>query len=127
MATDTPTASIAPDPHGSDRELAGSAGAPSVDPHVGWEAERRPLLDHCNGPATSEMDLSDVPEFHRLTELEDLIVGTPPRTVDGLLSMLRVAADIGQLHDPGVFEANHAAHRAIRTAIVALNRMVAEG
>src|SRR5688500_6626614 len=60
------------------------------DPHPAWFVEWEALVDWCNDDAPSDRDLQDCPEWHRSLELEDLIGGTPARTLAGASAQLRL-------------------------------------
>lgn len=66
------------------------AGEP--DPHAAWHREWKACLDYCNGPDKPEVDtLDELPEWHRLMELEELIGATPARTMAGVRVQLATA------------------------------------
>ena len=65
--------------------------AGEADPHPAWFAEWRAAVDFMNGPVSEEVgELSDLPIWHRAIELEELIGGTPARTLAGTLCQLRM-------------------------------------
>jgi hypothetical protein len=71
--------------------LPTTALAAEPDPHLAWFAEWRDAIDFMNGPVCHEVEeLSDLPIWHRAVELEELIGGTPARTLAGTLCQLRM-------------------------------------
>lgn len=60
------------------------------DPHPAWFAEWQRLAEWCEGPGPGPRELQDCPEWHRCLELEELIGGTPARTLAGTLCQIRM-------------------------------------
>ena len=69
-----------------------AALATEPDPHPAWFAEWQRLLAYLNGPDHPDVEcLSELPEWHRSLEVEDLIASTPARTLAGAVCQLRLA------------------------------------
>ena len=65
--------------------------APEPDPHLAWYAEWKAALGYMNGPGGETVeDVSDLPEYDRALELEELVATTPAATLAGVLVQLRV-------------------------------------
>jgi hypothetical protein len=76
--------------------LTAAAGASSstgepADPHPAWYAEWNSKLDWCNAPGCAGgRDLIEVPQWHGVLELEELIGTTPATTLTGAAAQLKV-------------------------------------
>jgi hypothetical protein len=78
----------------------GTAQAAAEDPHLAWYAEERRLMAYLEARPDRDRDLGELPEWHRVGELIDLIADTPANTIAGLAVQAHVLAMLSGLDEP---------------------------
>jgi hypothetical protein len=71
--------------------IAAVAAGKESDPHPAWHAEWAALIEWQDTTPLGGRDLDQSPQCHRALELEELIGGTPARTLAGVAAQLRIA------------------------------------
>lgn len=92
----SPSHASPPPPPKSIKECkaAATAGGESADPHIAWWEEHAALHAALQGPRFKGVNFDDdgPEEWLRFLELEDLVAGTPARTLHGVLVQVRCIA-----------------------------------